>query len=359
MTKKKGRIGVTGLVSVLFVCRAMTLFTFLQPENTGLRQGDRPLLAFSFFLFGMLASLPLFYLRKDRPRSLLDVTDGFSKRFTKICCVLFSGYLLWSAAFGEARFTLLTGTVLLRGVNNVWPVMLLTLTAGIVALKGLEAIGRASGVIAVLLISTVIFVLISTANRFDVTNLEAPLKDGPGMFAVNGFHAAARTPELFVPLLLGESLSGNIRKGIPFFLIFFGVTAGVVFLFISGVLGAYGEGQILPLYTLTTLAKSGVLERLDNVLSGLWVLCAVLRSAFFVKTASGILCRAFAKSEKKTVVLCCAAVAGTALVLSESETRLMKTASSGISDVCFIVFLILVPSVLLLSEHRKKIRYSK
>lgn len=359
MTKTKGRIGVTEFVSLLFVCRAMTLFTFLLPENTGLRQGDRPFLAFPYFLFGLLAALPTFILRKNGPRTLLDVTDCLSGTLTKICSVLFSGYALWVAALGEARFTLLTGTVLLRGTSNFWPVLLLTLTAGIVVLKGMEAIGRTAGVIAAVLIAAIVFVLCSTADRFDITNLEIPLRDGFISFALNGFRAVARTPEFFILLLIGDSVSENMKRGIPIFLTFFGITAGIVFLFITGVLGQYGELQILPLYTLTSLAKSGVLERLDTLLCGLWVLCAVLRSAIFLWVAMKTLDHSFSYNKKQLIGLCSAFVAGTALILAGNETRLMKLAVSGVSEIGFLVFVVFFPFVLMVLEYRKKRRSDK
>ena len=350
--KSSNKIGIGQLCCLFFVSRILALFMFILPENERMAKGDRPWLFLPFLLFGLLAAAPALLLTKNGQRSVFDLTDALSPRLTSFCGVLLAIGAVWSAAMGAARLGLFTGSVLLNGAPLLMPLLALGISAVIIAGKGLQTIGRVGGLLAALLASSLLFVLLTTAGRLDPANLDPPLTDGLFPFLLHGFRAVARTPELGALLVLGDKISGSQKKAVPLWLAGFGLTASCLFFVTTGVTGEYGERQMFQFYTLTMLSKVGVMERMDNLIAAVWVMSALLRTAFFLWIAWECLSRACGRNLGFGIraalaipVLC------VSLLLSGSVTELSGLLASGGNEALFAGLVIFLPTGLLIAER--------
>ncbi len=353
---EKNSIGAFQLCCIFFLSRVLALFTFILPESERLAAGDRPLLFLPFFVFGLLVLLPAFVLCK-RKESVFDLTDRVSPNLTRFCAVLFALGAVWSATVGLARVSLFAGTVLFEGGSLTLPMLGLTASTVIVAVKGRETVARAAVIVAGLLVFVFLFVLATTAKGFDVANLEPPFENGVLSFMKQGILAVTRTPELGALLLLVPNVKGNVRKNTSLWLLFFGITASASFLIITGVTGAFGERQMFQLYTLTTLSKLGAMERMDDIFAAVWVLAALIRTAFFLRLGGECVTRVLSKTSSKHIIIFLGAAAfGLCLLLSGSVVTFADVLASGGNVVMFVSFIVLLPVVVLIAEKMKQKR---
>ncbi len=354
------KIGVGQLCCLFSVSRILALFMFILPENERMAKGDRPWLFLPFLLFGLLAAAPALLITKNGQRSVFDLTDAFSPRLTSFCGVLFAICAAWSAAMGAARLGLFTESVLLNGAPLPLPLLALVVSAVILARKGLQTIGRVGGLLAALLAASLFFVLLTTAGRLDPANPDPPLSDGLFRFILHGFRAVARTPELGALLVLGDRISGPQRKAVPIWLAGFGLTASCLFFVTTGVTGEYGERQMFQFYTLTMLAKVGVMERMDNLIAAIWVLSALLRTAFFLWIAWECLSRACGRKLGFGVQAAVAIpVLCVSLLLSGNVTELAGVLASGGNEALFAGVVVFLPISLLTAERIRKSRLKR
>ena len=281
---KRETIGGAQLFSILFVCRLIALFTFTSPQEEGFSAGDRVLFPLPFFLICLLALLPSAAVTGGR-RSLVEAAGEVSPLLKKGTGGFYCAVFLLGAALSVLRFTLFVNTLLFPESGALVFTALLLATAAAAASHGFQALGRTSFLTLILMGSALMFILLSTADKFDPVNLTPPLENGPAPVLKNAFRSASRTMEIVSLGFAPSFCSGSVKKAGIRWLASFSAVAAAVFLFICGVTGRYGEQQMFQLSTVTEIARFGALERMDALLAGTWILGAFLRTAFFLRLA--------------------------------------------------------------------------
>ncbi len=345
MNGKKGRIGAFQLFAAAFVSRTVALVTFVIEKSADFPPGDRPLVFLPFFLFGMLGAAPMLLVTgKNGDRTLLSLADGLSPGFRRVLGALYAGAALWNAALGIARFDLFMGEVMFPEAKIFWLAALLAAAAVTAACRGTEAVARGSVAVLCLTAASILYVCLTTVGNFDVANLEPPLQNGLLPLAAAGAAGAARTGELLALGVLAPRVSGSVKKAATAGLLSFGLTVSAVYALISGVTGAYGERQTFQLYALSTLAKLGVFERLDALICAVWVLCTLLRTAFFLLIGESYFAEGFGAKRTGSFLLPGAAVTlAVAALLPNGENGLPASAAALPGTVVFLVFLVALP----------------
>lgn len=352
---KKGTISVFQLFCIFFVCRVIALFTFIIPDKSNFPMGDRSIIFIPFVIVGYVAALPvMLIIGKDNDGTIFQKTDRLSPVITKITAVIFAAGAMWSAAVSTARFELFMGTTMFERSELFVLILLLFGAAIVIANAGLETTARMSVIIIAMLAGSLIFVVGTTLKDFEYTNLEPILQNGVPAFFKNGYSAVARTSELASLLVFAPQINGNIKKGFFFWLIVFGLMISVIFTCIAGVTGAYGERQMFQLYTLTVLAKIGVVERLDDLICALWVLCSLSRTAFYLLTSEIFLGHAFRiKHKTRAYIVISVIIIGVYSFFSRSISFFSGVLSSGANEIIFGVILILLPLAIYLADKIK------
>lgn len=337
------KIGRAQLFAIFFISRVTALFTFIAPRTTPFEPGDRLLLFFSFFMFSALFAVPVFLVTKNGS-SITSATDRLSPVLTKALAAVYIAALLWNAGVSTAKFELFMTTAMFSGAVLLPFTALMLLACVYIALKGTQTIGRCCTVVLAAFFLSVAAIIASTLGDFDILNLTPPLRDGVLPVLKNGFAAAARTPEAGVLLFIQPEVNGKIRKSYLAWLAVFGLFAAAALTVIAGITGRYGDEQMFPLYALTVLAKFGPFEKADDVLTGLWVLCSMFRTAFYIALTAGIANRVFQiKNKILTYFISGACVLCVYFLLSQSVELLSGVLSSGINELLFTLLAGIVP----------------
>ena len=228
--------------------------------------------------------------------------------------------------------------------------MLILLFAVYGALVGLQGLSRFSGFAFCLIVLVVAVVLGFNAQHFQWFSLFPPGSNTVGEVVRNGVVLSANTAEITIFLVLADRVVIGGRR----FGAFYGamgcsyLTTSLLFLFAIGVMGDAAGLQAFPIYTLSQLAGSGSMVRMDALYTGFWIF------AIFIKAALLIYCAAVTLPGSGGYKGKCLGAGLAAFAVSCALGRLMTVGQHSplITVVPFAVFSSLIPLVWLL-RHRK------
>ncbi len=354
-----GKISTLQMFSVLFLCRIISLFTFMLPSAAYIPEGDRILTALPVMLFEILYSaVIIFTLKRTGNNGIIGHIRDKSATVSKILAVIYTLSFIWFAGIGTARFELFISTVMFPNSDLYFMIIILLAACFYASLKGIEAIGRASSILFFILGISVIFILVSVMEEFRYENLSPVLTEGFSPLLKFSFYVSVRAAELLTLHITAPHINGNIGKMAIKWIVAFSLVSTVILLVMSGVTGEYGNDQIFPLYTLTVIAKFGIFERLDDILTGVWVLCSFIQVSFLINTGITALNQGFGKIKKiPAALLITAGILTVYLLTSQTVAVFSEAVSSRIVDVVFIILMAAIPlAVTIFTKKEKKER---
>ena len=357
--KSLGKVGTSQMFSVLFLCRIISLFTFMLPSASYLPSGDRIITAIPVLLFELIyCIIIIFTLKKNNNKSIIEVSSEISEMLGKAASVIYTLAFIWFAGIGTARFELFISTVMFPNSELYFMIFILLSAAFYASLKGLEAISRASTILFFLLGISIIFILISVTEDFRYTNLNPILTEGFSPVLSFAFYVSVRAAELLTIYVNAPYINGNIGRMALKWITFFTTVSTVILVVLSGVTGEFGNDQIFPLYTLTVIAKIGIFERLDDILTGIWVLCSFIQLSYLINSGLNALKQGFIKIRKIPAGLIISTGIFIVYIFSSRTVAVFSEAvSSRAVDIAFIFLMIVLPvSVTLFSAFRRKRR---
>lgn len=351
MIPETGRISTVQMFSVLFLCRIISLFTFMLPSASYLPAGDHIFAALTVGLFELLYALLIFLILRHNKSGIIKTAAAHSALSGKLTALIYCLAFIWYAGIGVARFELFLSTVMFPNSELHFMIILLLGAAFYASLKGTEAIGRASTVLSVIMGASIIFVLAAVANEFEITNLQPVLTQGLTPVLSFSFYSSVRTVELITLLITAPLINGNIKKMTISWIVSLAGIITVILIFLAGVTGEYGSDQIFPLYTLTVIAKFGIFERLDDILTGIWVFCIFIQVAFFTELCSIALKQADIKIKKiPSGLICLSGIFTVYLISSQTVSVFSEIVSSKIPETAFVLLIAVIPILISLSE---------
>ena len=356
------KISSAQLYCILFVCRVVALFTYMTPETTNAGTVNSVLLAVFFVLFQIAFSIPVFLVtKKDNSQGIIGNAKKISVVLSKIISVIYCCAFIYAAGISVSRFELFVSTVMFPGAEISFFIAILLVTSLFAVFKGIQAIGRSCAIILFAVGISTAFIILSVIKELEYTNFLPVFINGTTPIIQSSFYSATRTMELVSIMIIAPEVSGKLKKGFIKWILLFGAVAAVLFTCIDGILGAYGEKQLFQLYALTLIAKFSIFERLDDLITGTWVLCTLLKTAFYCLVAAKCIEQGF---EKKTSRLfrtgICAAVFIVFTLTSGTVVTFSEIIGSDINSVLYIAIAVLIPlAVFFLTKitgkkHRKE-----
>lgn len=357
---KHGKINTVQMFSVLMLSRIISLFTFMLPSTSYLPSGDRIITTAPVAVLECIyALIILLIVKKNDNKSIISAAKNISELSAKVTSVIFSLAFLWFAGIGTARFELFISTVMFPNSELHIMIFLLLCSALYAALKGLEAIGRTAFILLWILGLSIVFILLTVTDEFLFTNLQPVFTEGVSPILSFSFYVSLRAVELLTLYVTYPEINGSKVKLTFSWIAAFSIITAVILTVLSGVTGEYGNNQIFPLYTLTVIAQFGIFERLDDILTGVWVLCIFIHVAFLLYCSLLSLKQGFSKIKKLPAGIFCAVfVGGVYLMASRTVTVFSETVSSRIWDAAFLFILIVFPVIITLIsvvKRRKKL----
>ena len=351
-----GKISSVQIFSILFLCRIISLFTFMLPSAAYIPPGDRILTAIPVMLFELMyACVLIFTLKRSGGDGIIPLIGRKSQSAARLVSVIYTLCFIWFAGIGTARFELFISTVMFPNSELYFMILLLLCAALYASLKGIEAIGRTSVILFALLGTSVIFILLSVTREFRYENLKPVLTEGISPLLGFSFYVSVRACELMTLHIRARDIKGSIGKTAISFSVAFSLLTTVILFVLEGVTGEYGNDQIFPLYTLTVIAKFGIFERLDDILTGIWVLCSFTQVSFLINTGMTALRQGFGKIKKIPVcILITSGIFVIYILASRTVAVFSETVSSRAVDIIFISLMLVLPLIASITAGRRK-----
>lgn len=356
------KISSTQLYCILFVCRTVALFTYMTPETANAETVNSVLLSVFFVLFQLIFFVPVFtVIKKDNSQGIIGTAKEASGIFAKIIAVIYCCAFIYAAGISVSRFELFVSTVMFPGAEISFFIALLLVTSLFAVFKGLQAIARSSAIILFAVSITTVFIGLSVIKEFQYTNFLPVFSSGFTPLVQSSFYSATRTMELVSIMIIAPEVTGKLRSGFVKWILIFGTVAAVLFTCIDGILGAYGEKQLFQLYALTLIAKFSIFERLDDLITGSWVLCTLLKTAFYCLIAAKCIEQGFGKKPTRLFHTgICTAVFTVFLLTSGTVVTFSKIIGSSLNSILYIAITVFIPLAVFIStkiikkKHRKE-----
>ena len=288
--------------------------------------------------------------------------------------VITAGYSLWGK--GGAVLAFLCGVYFLLCavltvfsteqfmVNAIYPqawpvffILTLTLAAGYAAHLGLESIARCGFIIFIVFVCGVAFAFLGNWRQINLIFIRPLGTGGFGEVLRIAVNLTARSPEilLFAVLLPNLGKDAKKKRGAIYYLLLSSLLLEIIVFLISAVLGQLAEGEAFPFYTVGSLAKISIFQRLDAVHMSIWVLTAFVRMGLFLWAAVELF-QSLMPVKKHRFVL---PFLGLLALIGGMLCGMEKGAANGLYSILFsvipiFVFLPLVSIALLITEKAKE-----
>lgn len=354
MSAGNNKITPAQLFCTLFLSRLFASMTYIAGLDRDLKPGETVVAMVSAALFLFAGSFfDSLFLKNDGGAGIITRSNSLLKPAGKVVSLIYFLFFTAYSSVAAARFNLFINTVMFPKNEMKWLILLVLLGCACIALSGIEAVGRSSVIFTFIVAVSVLFVFSTVMSKFDILNFQGLRSSAAADIFASGFSAAARTAELasipvITPFVRGR-MKGSLYK-------WTGVTAFFIVLIAavnSGVLGRFGYEQLFPMYSLTVLAEFGVLERLDAMITAVWILCFIAKMSYFLFVNSYLL-SGFIKCRRRYLPFVSALlITAGALAMSGSVDSLAKTVKSGILAVVFIVGTVVIPMSVVIGEKIK------
>ena len=351
----KQRVSANQFYFALYLSVLSTVFMYLSSPNIKVSQTDSILRPVVFCVLSIVSVIPsMIVVRKHRQlkkeRKYIENTP-----FLKIIALIYGVVFFLSLVKTFARFDLFVSSELFPNADMT--IFLACIVGVCVALSFLDigALGRASVVFALVVVSSTALVMLSLSQELDFLNFTPLMENGFDKFLGEGTLFALQAMEIGLITVFSTQLEGNVEKGFVVWSVLSSVTFAAIFFFVVGVLGGFADTQLFPTYTAVSLASFGLLERVDALETAVWILCIVLKAALFSLAIIKSFHVSFPKLSRK--------ITGTALFIvcsvlinfiSSDIERFSFLSSDFLTVALFILSTIILPVCVILNMRRVK-----
>lgn len=342
----KGKISTLQLFSLLTVSRLLSTLTFV--PSFPFKAGVSDCVVATLFggVMTWIACIPLFVFLSKRNRKSL--TED-SKALKIIYCIFF----LFSFCFVLIRLRLFVSSVFFNSAGNTLFTLLTVAAVCYCASFSLEALGRAGSVSCALLFVSLGVILFALKDVLDTDKLSPVFYYGASPVLRIAVGVLARSVEPAVIYVLAPRVSGNLKKGLAIwlFLITAAITLCTLFLMLS--LSDAALLQAFPFHAMAQLSSLSVIERMDAVFSGIWIMSAFIKAVLFALIIKELFFGCFPKVRQRYFLAGFGIFAGAVLLAAESSVLNTALLSSiALREILFAVFVLIIPCLILIKRRK-------
>lgn len=347
------KISSAQLITLLFVTRTFLSITYGVSENR-----INVLLSMLSILTSAVIQLvlvipPLIFNRCYQGQHFLDVAFCRSKALGTALSLGYGLFFMFEAARNLGFFSYF----LINEFSETVSAFAVILILGAVAIYGasleISTLARTSAV-AVFIFAVMFFVVIfGVTGNYDILNLQTatPIpKDTTRGFFKDVFDKIGRSDDLVALPFLLSHVNKNSEKGTYFYLFIKLLVMETMIVASALALGEFAFNLALPFYTLSTYAKTSIVERYDSIYMCVWTIDMVIKLSVLVYLAG--VCLSKIRVRKPNIF---AGLIPTALALVLSFTDSFDSVFFKAPSVYVIIILASVlPLILSLSFNKKE-----
>lgn len=356
--EKKVTISAAQLFVLLFISRTIVNITYsLYIADTSQMWDNLISTVISFFLT-LLMVVPVYLLyKRDKPHSILDQGYMAFKKFGAAIAILYALYFIWVLCYTLSLFDLFVTDLMNPKISSA------VLSFGVIiasvygAYKGIEALGRTSGLILIAVLAAFVFLVCALTPQIDPLNYKPLFYDGASG-TVNGvLLMLARNSCIPALAILLPFAKGNVKKGIGWWCTaIYGSSALVIFL-VVGVLGDYLSTQPFPVYSATSVAQIGVFQRMDAVFLGVWTAGIFIKCALFLYLVSLCVKKMWGeKAARISIIVTGAAVLLMTYGITASNALMSILFNNNVLLALTLITAVAVPLIVLFAGRKRRKR---
>lgn len=317
----RGIITSGQLFVLLYISRAIVTITYSPMLINGDSMWQHLLSALISLPLTLIMLVPVILLYKhDSKMSVLEQSQDIFKGFSYVIIILYALYFLLVACYTMTVYNVF----LTEAVNNelpLVPIAIAVLTASCYgAFKGIEALARASGIILVGIILTMLLMIIALSQSIDTTNYRSVLEADTA--SVTNGCALMLSRMACIPALgvLYPVIKGKVARGSVVFTAAVYITILVFIILVTGSLGDYLKYSVFPVYQAAKTVNIDFLQRLDALYLGLWTTGLFCKISLFLYLVSLCIGKAFGRSASRySIVIGGAIVFLVSILLSKDK----------------------------------------
>lgn len=347
--------------SVLFLSRVFSLVTYVSSIRGTLSTSGEVVAVLIMTAILFITSIPTALLiKKDSQSSILTRAACISPIMQKVICVIYLAGLIYKGIITAARFELLLGSVMFPETNVQFFVAILLIAAAFFAYRGIEAIGRSGVIFLVPVLFALIFVFLTLTDDFDMLNFSAIYTNETMSIIDAAIYSASRTGETAAIVLLLPFVKDHKPKHLYIWLSAISAVIIITEIMISGVLGGFGENQLFNMYSLSVLAQYGFIERMDAIISCIWMICAAVKLAVVFYLCKTVLNALVKKNRMITYISASTVIIFIGMMLiSLSIVNFAHVIRSSLTIVFYFLIVVLIPLAVIVAEKIKEKKHEK
>lgn len=344
------KIRSTQLFCILFVSRIITTLMLMPSKERSAITVDMLPRVLLWDVLVFLCILPVLVIYEKGKSGILDYANGISPAACKITAALLALYFLLENIILLSGFEVFSTTVVFPEMNAILFIILFTGICAYIASLGLEALARTSSVVMVLTVIVVALLLSTLVPQVRKFNFTPLFYDGIQPVLRSAFRSLSSTSEIAIFAVIMPHATGKIKRAYWKWMAWISGSILVLSFFAVGVLGEFASTQIFPFYTLAEIAKAGIFQRLDSVMTSVWVACAAVKSGLLIYLFSYCVKRIFPHAPKGALIFTAGALITLATgYVSFDENRYLAISEYWFSLAVFAVVVFLIPLLLLIA----------
>lgn len=353
---EKVKVSIPQFFSLLYLSVLSSVFMYISSPGITISETDSLLRPVVFVGVSIMSALPVFFIYKVLNQNQNLSEKLYKSKFCKAIAIIYSAVYLLGIVRTTARFDLFASSELFPGAEMTLFIISIVIVCALLSLLGLGALSRAGVIFTFIVVCATGFVMLSLLEEISVLNFTPLFQDGLGQFFSDSLLFSLQASEIGVLITVLPEIKGNLKKGFVWWAALSGITFVAVLFFVVGTLGVFADTQLFPTYTAVTLAKFGLLQRMDALETAIWILCVVEKIALYFWVVTKNLKLLFPKV--KSSILCLAQVipvCGVLVFISGNLERFSFVSYTPVVAGMYIIPVIILPvSVLIYLKKVKK-----
>lgn len=351
----KEKVSANQFFMLLYLSLLNTVFMYLSSDGIKIASTDTILRPVVFLLVAFAVYVPIGLIIKHHSQLTSKRLYIQKTTFLKILAFLYAAIYFISILKSLARFDLFVSSELFPNSDMTIFIVIITLTCAILSLLGLGALSRAAGVFSALVIISTVLVMVSLRSEINFMNFTPVFENGLLDFSKEGLLFAAQATEIGTIIMFLPEIEGNVKRAYSRWVVFSSISVALIFFFVVGSLGAFADSQLFPTYTAVTLASFGLLERIDALETGVWILCVTEKVAFYFLVVSKAVNYTFKKLSRKVIAIGAGALVSVIISFVSYNIKRFSFLSSDILSVTlFLLSTVILPITIYVYLRRVK-----
>lgn len=355
-----GKMTSTQLYSVMYLSVLVGVFMYLSREGMSISSVDTLIHSLLLVVINAVFAIPVFYYVSHTDKGILENVYYVSPVLAKVTAFIYIVIFTFGNIRTVARFDLFVTSEMFSQTDMTLFIIAIIIICAMLSLLGIETLGRGSIIFSIVVIGATLVIFFTNMHEFDSLNFTPPFLTKSTDFLKDTMGVSTYTVVLGIPVLYRGEIKDSMPKKLLAFICVVSVTMFIIILTIIGTLGAFADYQIFPSFSISTIGKISLFERLEAFETAAWILCVIAKITFFMLIV--LKCAKFILPDVKEVSVCTVTsviLSVFVIVISSSVKRFSFLTSLWQIAVPYFIVVTVLPFVGCLSIEKSKINIRK